>query len=233
MATLPGVHAYEYRSDEPGDGCWDSLLGLAREGVRVYRLPDLETDVSRTFQRTELGGLTLEVRLVDGVRVGYLRESSVDARRSTVDELVAAVGEVPAELIKHRLVAFLRWPCNARGLHYEWGEVVDALFDPSRDPSDNAHPDDLFVVTVARTSKGPEWWAGFAAAGEPFAVSEVSREDAIAKARTFMATHGWRDDMGDEVGLLLIRQYERGRDDEAVARGGFRIHDEDRHDTRD
>lgn len=42
-----------------------------------------------------------------------------------------------------------------------------------------------------------------------------------------MATHGWRDDMGAEVGLLLIKQYERGRDDESAARGGIRIHDDD------
>lgn len=82
-----------------------------------------------------------------------------------------------------------------------------------------------FGVTEARTSKGPEWWAGFATAGEPFAVSEVSREDAVTKARAFMAAHGWRDDMGAEVGLLLVRQYERGRDDESAARGGIRIHD--------
>lgn len=84
-----------------------------------------------------------------------------------------------------------------------------------------------FAVTEARTSKGPEWWAGFAAAGEPFAVSEVSSEDAIARARAYMAAHGWRDDMGAEVGLLLIRAYERGRDDESAARGGIRIHDDD------
>jgi len=83
-----------------------------------------------------------------------------------------------------------------------------------------------FAVTEARTSKGPEWWAGFAAAGEPFAVSEVSSEDAIARARAYMAAHGWRDDMGAEVGLLLIRAYERGRDDESAARGGIRIHEE-------
>jgi len=86
-----------------------------------------------------------------------------------------------------------------------------------------------FGVTEARTSKGPEWWAGFANLGEPFAVSEVSREDAIARARAFMAAHGWRDDMGAEVGLLLIKQYERGRDDESVARGGIRIHEDDQH----
>ena len=83
-----------------------------------------------------------------------------------------------------------------------------------------------FSVIEARTSKGPEWWAGFAAAGEPFAVSEVSREDAIVKARAFMAAHGWRDDMGAEVGLLLIKQYERGRDDESATRGGIRILEE-------
>lgn len=82
-----------------------------------------------------------------------------------------------------------------------------------------------FGVTEARTSKGPEWWAGFATVGEPFAVSEISREDAVAKARAFMAAHGWRDDMGAEVGLLLVRQYDRGRDDESAARGGIRIHD--------
>ena len=41
-----------------------------------------------------------------------------------------------------------------------------------------------------------------------------------------MAAHGWRDDMGAEVGLLLIKQYERGRDDESAARGGIRIHEE-------
>ena len=83
-----------------------------------------------------------------------------------------------------------------------------------------------FAVTEARTSKGPEWWAGFATVGEPFAVSEVSREDAVAKARAFMAAHGWRDDMGAEVGLLLVRQYDRGRDDESTARGGIRLCDD-------
>jgi len=82
-----------------------------------------------------------------------------------------------------------------------------------------------FVISTARTSKGPEWWAGFEDR-EPFAVSEVSADDAVTKARALMAAHGWREEMGVEVGMLLIRQYERGRDDEAVARGGYRIHDD-------
>lgn len=129
---LPGTLAYEYSSDEPGDGCWDSFLGLVREGCAVYRVPNLRTDVGRTFQRTELGGLTLRVHLVDGVRVGYLCDSP-PRPPSKLMETIALAEATPAELIKQRLLKFLRWPSHGVGLLYEWGEVVDELLDESED----------------------------------------------------------------------------------------------------
>ncbi len=122
--TLPGVLVF--RSNEAGDRCWDCLLGLVREGVRIYRAPDLATDVGRTFQRTELGGLTLRVHLVDGVRVGYLCDMP-PAPPSPIVEIIRCAEATPAETIKQRLIAFLRWPANSEGLWYEWGEVVDEL----------------------------------------------------------------------------------------------------------
>lgn len=118
---LPGTLAYEYSSDEPGDMCWDSFLGLVREGCAVYRVPNLDTDVGRTFQRTELGGLTL--RLCD----------SPPRPPSKLEEIIALAEATPAELIKQRLIKFLRWPCHGAGLLYEWGEVVDELLDESED----------------------------------------------------------------------------------------------------
>lgn len=129
MSKLPGTLAFEYRSDEAGDRCWDCLLGLVREGVRIYRTPDLATDVGRTFQRTELGGLTLRVHLVDGVRVGYLCDMP-PAPPSPIIEIIRCIRcaeETPAETIKQRLIAFLRRPVNSEGLWRDWGEVVDEL----------------------------------------------------------------------------------------------------------
>lgn len=123
---LPGAFAFEYRSDEAGDVCWDCLLGLVREGVRIYRAPDLETDVGRTFPRHELGGLKLRVHLVDGVRVGYLCDMP-PAPPSPIVEIIRCAEETPAETIKQRLIAFLHWPANSRGLDRDWGEVVDEL----------------------------------------------------------------------------------------------------------
>lgn len=74
---LPGKLVHQHPWDEVGDGCWDSLLRLCREGVPVYRVPNLNTDVAGDFPREQLTGLVLEVRLVDtraGTnRVGYLR----------------------------------------------------------------------------------------------------------------------------------------------------------------
>jgi hypothetical protein len=64
--ALPGVLFYQYNADETGDDCWDCILELCRLGVPVYLVPDLETDVSRTFRREDLGGLVLEVRAIDG-----------------------------------------------------------------------------------------------------------------------------------------------------------------------
>lgn len=124
--TLPGALAFEYRSDEAGDRCWDCLLRLVREGVRIYRMPDLATDVGRTFQRTELGGLTLRVHLVDGVRVGYLCDMP-PAPPSPIVEIIRCAEETPAETIKQRLIAFLKWPAHRDGLYYEWNEVVEEL----------------------------------------------------------------------------------------------------------
>lgn len=126
MDKLPGTLAYEYTSDEPGDGCWDAFLGLVREGVPVYRTPDLATDVGRTFQRTELGGLTLRVNLIDGKRVAYLYETP-PAPPPLISEIIRCAEETPAEQIKQRLIAFLRWPVNGGGLCRDWGEVVDEL----------------------------------------------------------------------------------------------------------
>lgn len=123
---LPGAFVFEYRSDEAGDVCWDCLLGLVREGVRIYRAPDLETDVGRTFPRTELGGLVLRVHLVDGVRVGYLCDMP-PASPSPIVEIIRCAEETPAETIKQRLIAFLHWPANSRGLWRDWGEVVNEL----------------------------------------------------------------------------------------------------------
>lgn len=133
---LPGTLAYEYSSDEPGDMCWDSFLGLVREGCAVYRVPDLMIDVSRTFQRTEFGGLVLRVHIVDGVRVGYLCDSP-PRPPSKLEETIALAEATSAELIKQRLIRFLRWPCHGAGLLYEWGEVVDELLDASEDATPN------------------------------------------------------------------------------------------------
>ena len=132
MNQLPGTFVYEYSSDEPGDMCWDSFLGLVHAGRPVYRVPDLDTDVGCTFQRTELGGLTLRVHLVDGVRVGYLCDSP-PRPPSKLEETIALAEATPAELIKQRLIRFLRWPSHGAGLLYEWGEVVDELLDESED----------------------------------------------------------------------------------------------------
>ena len=132
MNQLPGTLAYEYSSDEPGDMCWDSFLGLVREGCVVYRVPDFHTDIGRTFQRIELGGLTLRVHLVNGVRVGYLCDSP-PRPPSKLEETIALAEATPAELIKQRLLRFLRWPSHGAGLLYEWGEVVAELLDESED----------------------------------------------------------------------------------------------------
>lgn len=70
---LPGELAHKHAWDESGDGCWDCLLGLCRDGAPVYLVPDLATDVAREFPRELLPGLVLEVRIVDSKRIGYLR----------------------------------------------------------------------------------------------------------------------------------------------------------------
>jgi hypothetical protein len=70
-----------------------------------------------------------------------------------------------------------------------------------------------FIITPAMTSKGPEFWAGFPDR-EPFAVSEVSAEDAEAKAMTLLTARGWHPDMGYGIGMLLLAQYEQGRADQ-------------------
>jgi len=123
---LPGTFAYKYTSDEPGDTCWDALLGLVREGVPVYHVPDLDIDVGRTFQRTELGGLTLQVNLVDAKRVAYLYETP--PREPTgIAATIALAEATPADTVKRRLIEFLEWPAHRGGLLYEWNEVVEQL----------------------------------------------------------------------------------------------------------
>lgn len=76
----------------------------------------------------------------------------------------------------------------------------------------------LFTAIPMQESKGPSWWA-FLTGYEDYslAVSEVSPEDAIAKARSMLADHGWREEMGAEIGLLLCKQYERGRMEDVEA----------------
>lgn len=76
----------------------------------------------------------------------------------------------------------------------------------------------LFTTIPMQESKGPSWWA-FLTGYEDYslAVSEVSPEDAIAKARSMLADHGWREEMGAEVGILLCKQYERGRMEDVEA----------------
>lgn len=81
---LPGELDHLHHWDEVGDGCWDCLLGLYRAGVPVYLMPDCATDVAATFPREELGGLVLEVRVVDTRKVGYLRPVLDHERRRRV-----------------------------------------------------------------------------------------------------------------------------------------------------
>lgn len=48
----------------------------------------------------------------------------------TQDERVALAESTPSEVIKARLVAFLKWPTNGGPrMFYEWAEVVEALLD--------------------------------------------------------------------------------------------------------
>jgi len=70
---LPGELDQVHRWDEAGDGCWDCFLSLYRARSPVFLVPDLTRNVAGTFPRERLEGLTLEVRFVDGERVGYLR----------------------------------------------------------------------------------------------------------------------------------------------------------------
>jgi rubredoxin len=46
---------------------------------------------------------------------------------SPIVEIIRCAEETPAETIKQRLIAFLRWPANSEGLWHDWGEVVDEL----------------------------------------------------------------------------------------------------------
>lgn len=68
-----------------------------------------------------------------------------------------------------------------------------------------------FIVHKMVESRGDSWWA-FLACDETYslAVSEVSSSDAVDKAKVFLASHGWRPEMGEEIGILLCKQYERG-----------------------
>ena len=48
----------------------------------------------------------------------------------TQDERVALAERTSADVIKARLIAFLKWPANAgRVMLYEWSEVVETLLD--------------------------------------------------------------------------------------------------------
>lgn len=62
----------------------------------------------------------------DTVRVGYLCDMP-PAPPSPIVEIIRCAEETPAETIKQRLIAFLHWPANSRGLDRDWGEVVDEL----------------------------------------------------------------------------------------------------------
>lgn len=201
-------------------------------GVALGERPDIDLLIARC-ERLPLGTFDDD----DGLRVDAV--SDVDPEDSHADNVRNAwcIASLAAGMVDRRVRAgrpvadvadsltqlrdsLSRIDLLTRGVGPEDDGLVQAI--ASKHMLDGCR----FAVTEARTSKGPEWWAGFATVGEPFAVSEVSREDAVAKARAFMAAHGWRDDMGAEVGLLLVRQYDRGRDDESAARGGIRLCDD-------
>lgn len=58
-----------------------------------------------------------------------LRECKSQAER------VALAESTPAEVIKARLVAFLRWPSNdGERMFYDWEEVVEELLDDPEGP---------------------------------------------------------------------------------------------------
>jgi len=76
----------------------------------------------------------------------------------------------------------------------------------------------MFTTRKMEASNGDSWWAFFECDLDfSLAVSEVSPDDAIARARAFLAEHGWREEMGAEIGILLCKQYERGRMEDVEA----------------
>jgi len=76
----------------------------------------------------------------------------------------------------------------------------------------------MFATRKMEASNGDSWWAFFECDLDySLAVSEVSPEDALEIARGFLTKHGWREEMGAEVGLLLCKQYERGRMEDVEA----------------
>jgi hypothetical protein len=51
----------------------------------------------------------------------------------TQEDRVALAEATPAEVIKARLIAFLKWPVNGhRHLFYEWADVVEELLNDEK-----------------------------------------------------------------------------------------------------